>query len=63
MGFLRMFGEAFGVFAVSVVVLFVFYMIMEKRATGIGMAHVKGYVLMCVGVLYIVLGVVLTRLK
>jgi len=38
-------------------------MVTEKRATGIGVAHWKGYVLMYVGALYFVLGVILTRLK
>ncbi|HXX01038.1 MAG TPA: hypothetical protein VEJ00_07485 [Candidatus Acidoferrales bacterium] len=63
MGSLRTFAEAFGIFAVSIIVLFVLYMVTEKRATGIGVAHWKGYVLMYVGALYFVLGVILTRLK
>lgn len=63
MGFLRMFVEAVGIFAVSIIALFVVYMITEKRATGIGVAHWKGYVLMSVGVLYLVFGAILTRLK
>ncbi|HSZ61364.1 MAG TPA: hypothetical protein VK828_06185 [Terriglobales bacterium] len=61
MGAVRMFGEAFGIFAVSVIVLFVVYMITEKRATGIGVLHWKGYVLMGVGVLYLLLGMIMTR--
>jgi hypothetical protein len=63
MGPLRMFAEAFGIFALSIIALFVFYMITEKRATGIGWIHWKGYVLIGVGVLYIGFGVILTRLK
>ncbi len=58
-----MFAEAFGIFAVSIIVLFVVYMITEKRATGIAVAHWKGYVLMGVGALYLVFGAILTRLK
>ncbi len=63
MGSLRMFAEAFGIFAISIIALFILYMVTEKRATGIGWAHWKGYVLMIVGVLYFVFGMVLTRLK
>jgi len=63
MGALRTFAEAFGVFAVSIIALFVAYTITEKRATGIGWVHWKGYVLMGVGALYLTLGVILTRLK
>lgn len=63
MGLLRMFAEAFGIFAVSIMALFVVYMITEKRATGIGVAHWKGYVLMGVGALYLVFGAILTRLR
>jgi len=59
-----MFGEAFGIFAVSVILLFVFnMMITGKRATGIGVLHWDGYVLMIVGVLYFVLGIIMTRVK
>jgi hypothetical protein len=58
-----MFAEAFGIFAVSITALFLIYMIAEKRATGVGWAHWKGYVLIYVGVLYVALGVTLTRLK
>jgi hypothetical protein len=63
MGSLRVFAEAFGIFAVSITALFLIYMITEKRATGVGWAHWKGYVLMCVGMLYVALGAILTRLK
>jgi len=63
MGALRTFAEAFGIFAVSIIALFVVYTITEKRATGIGWVHWKGYVLMGVGALYLTLGVILTRLK
>jgi hypothetical protein len=63
MGSLRMFAEAFVIFALSIIVLYFFYMITEKRATGIGWLHWKGYVLIGVGVLYVVLGATLTRLR
>ncbi|GEM_PF-3746900 len=63
MGYLRMTAEAFGIFAVSIIALFVVYLITEKRATGIGWLQWKGYVLMCVGALYLVLGATLTRLR
>jgi hypothetical protein len=63
MGSVRIFAEAFGIFAVSIIVLFVVYMITEKRATGIGVLHWKGYVLMGVGALYFVFGMIITRLK
>jgi hypothetical protein len=64
MGAVRMFGEAFGIFAVSIIVLFVFYMMITgKRATGIGVLHWDGYVLMIVGVLYLLLGMIMTRVK
>jgi hypothetical protein len=60
---LRTFAEVFGIFSVSMIVLFVFYMITGKKATGIGWIHWKGYVLMGVGVLYLAFGAILTRLK
>ena len=63
MGPLRTFAEAFGIFAVSIVALYVFYTFTQKGATGIGVAHWKGVVLMYVGGLYLVLGVILIRLK
>jgi len=63
MGSLRTLAEACGIFTVSIIVLFVFYMITGKKATGIGWVHWKGYVLMGVGALYLVFGVILTRLK
>ncbi|HLV88835.1 MAG TPA: hypothetical protein VKV39_17750 [Candidatus Sulfotelmatobacter sp.] len=63
MGTLRMFAEAFGIFALSMIVLLGVYTITEKRATGIGWVHWKGYVLMGVGALYLVFGAILTRLK
>ncbi|MFZ1918597.1 MAG: hypothetical protein WAU58_13565 [Terriglobales bacterium] len=63
MGSLRMFGEALGVFTVSIIALFVVYTVTGKRATGIGWVHSKGYVLMGIGALYLVFGVILTRLK
>jgi hypothetical protein len=58
-----MFAEAFAIFAISIIALFVIYMITEKRATGAGWVHWKGYVLMGVGLLYLVFGAILTRLK
>jgi len=60
---LRMLAEAFGIFIVSVILLFVFYMLVEKKATGIGVVHWKGLVLMGVGMLYFIFGLVLTRLR
>ncbi len=63
MGLLRLFAEAFGIFALSIIALFVIYTITYKRATGVGWVHWKGYVLMGVGALYFVFGAILTRLK
>jgi len=63
MGLLRMFAEAFGIFALSIIALSVVYTITSKQATGIGWVHWKGYVLIGVGALYIVFGAILTRLK
>lgn len=57
----RTLAEVFGIFTVSMIVLFVFYMITGKKATGIGWVHWKALVLMGVGVLYIVCGAILTR--
>lgn len=57
----RTLAEVFGIFTVSMIVLFVFYMITGKKATGIGWVHWKGVVLMGVGVLYIMCGAILTR--
>jgi len=58
-----MLAEAFGIFALSIIALFVVYTITEKRATGIGWVHWKGYVLMGVGAFYLVFGAILTQLK
>ncbi len=60
---LRTLAEALGIFTVSMIVLFVFYMTTGKKATGTGWVHWKGHVLMGVGVLYLVFGAILTRLK
>jgi hypothetical protein len=57
---LRTLAEVIGIFTVSMIVLFVLYT--RKRATGIGWVRWKGYVLMGVGVLYLVFGAILTRL-
>jgi hypothetical protein len=59
---LRTLAEVIGIFTVSMIVLFVLYTITGKRATGIGWVRWKGYVLMGVGVLYLVFGAILTRL-
>jgi len=62
MGSLKIFAESFGIFAVSIIVLYVVYMLLNaKRATGIGWLHWKGLVLMGVGFLYFVFGLFLTR--
>ena len=63
MASLRTLAEVVGIFTVSMIVLFVCYMITGKKATGIGWIHWKGYVLMGVGVLYLVFGAILTRLR
>ncbi|MGA6981401.1 MAG: hypothetical protein WCC95_23085 [Candidatus Sulfotelmatobacter sp.] len=60
---LRTLAEVIGIFTVSMILLYVFYMITEKRATGIGWLNWKGYVLMGVGVLYLVFGAILTRVR
>jgi hypothetical protein len=63
MGTLKTFAESFGIFAVSIIVLYVVYMLLNaKRATGIGWVHWKGFVLMGVGFLYFVFGLFLTRI-
>jgi hypothetical protein len=63
MGTLKTFAESFGIFAVSIIVLYVVYMLLNgKRATGIGWVHWKGFVLMGVGLLYFVFGLFLTRI-
>lgn len=63
MGTLKTFAESFGIFAVSIVVLCVVYMLLNaKRATGIGYLQWKGFVLMGVGFLYFVFGLFLTRI-
>jgi hypothetical protein len=63
MASLRTLAEAIGIFTVSMIVLFACYSITGKKATGIGWVQWKGHVLMGVGLLYIVLGAILTRLK
>jgi hypothetical protein len=63
MVYLRTLGEAIGIFTVSMIVLFLFYTVTGKKATGIGWVHWKGYVMMGVGVLYLVFGAILTRLR
>jgi hypothetical protein len=60
---LRTLAEAIGIFAASMIVLIVCYATTEKRATGIGWVHWKGYVLIAVGLLYLVFGAILTRLR
>ena len=55
-GVASLFGESFGIFVVSIVVLYVLSMITGKKATGIGWVHWKGYVLIGVGALYFVFG-------
>lgn len=56
---LRTIAEALGIFTVSMIVLFAFYAISTKNATGIGWVHWKGSVLIDVGLLYIVCGTIL----
>jgi hypothetical protein len=63
MGLLKLLGEAFTIFAVSILILFVGVMLTEKRATGIGMAHWHGYVLMTVGPFYFAFELMSARLK
>lgn len=56
----RTFVEAFGIFAVSLMGLFIIYVVANShKATGIGWLHWKGMVLMFVGVLYFVTGLVM----
>ena len=59
---LRTIAEALGIFSVSILVLWVFYMITVRNATGIAWVHWKGWVLIYVGVMYIVCGAVLVRM-
>lgn len=56
---IRTIAEAFGIFTVSMIVLFAFYTITTKNATGIAWVHWKGLILICVGVLYIACGTIL----
>ena len=60
---LRTIAEALGIFIVSMIALLAFYTITGKHATGIGWVRWKGFVLIGVGVLYIVCGAVLTRMS
>lgn len=64
-GWVFLIGESVAIFAVSVLVLFIVYTLIDhfrNRATGIVVVNMKGYVLIAVGVLYIVFGFWLTRL-
>jgi hypothetical protein len=64
-GWLILIGESVTIFAVSVLVLYIVYTLIsnyEKRGTTIVVVNMKGYVLMAVGVLYVVFGFFLTRL-
>lgn len=62
MGMLKTFAESFGIFAVSIIVLYFVYTFLDaKRATSVGYLHWKGFVLMGVGFLYFVFGLFLTR--
>ena len=64
MGTLRIFAESFGIFAVSIVVLYLINIIAianTGKAFGSGWFQWKGYVLMGVGVLYFVFGLIVTR--
>jgi hypothetical protein len=59
---LRTLAEVFGIFAVSMILLFVFYSLTTKKANGIAVIQGEGFVLMGVGVLYILCRAILTRL-
>ncbi len=62
MGTLRILAESFGIFAVSVTVLWIIYTLLNaKRATGLGWFHWKGLVLIGVGFFYVAFGLFLTR--
>jgi hypothetical protein len=58
----RTIAESFGIFTVSLIVLFAFYTIATKHATGVGWVQWKGAVLLGVGVLYVVCGTILMRM-
>ncbi len=60
----RLMAESLGMFVVTLAFLLVVYFIANintHKATGIGWLHMRGIVLMGVGVLYLVLGFILTR--
>lgn len=63
-GWLYVIGESIAIFTVSVCVLYVVRMVIDRnRATGIGVMNAEGVVFIAVGILYIVCGFVMTRLQ
>ena len=66
MGTFKTIMESIVVFAVSMIVLYVAYALIDAKrgmATGIGWIHLKGAVLIGVGVLYLVFGLLLTGIS
>jgi hypothetical protein len=66
MGTFKIIMESIVIFTVSMIVLYVAYaFIGTKRgmATGIGWIHLKGVVLIGVGILYLVFGLLLTGIQ
>lgn len=59
---LRTIAEALGIFIVSILVLWGFYTVTVRNATGVAWVNWKGEVLIWVGVMYIVCGLILTRI-
>lgn len=57
-------AEALGIFVTSVVILYLISIVLSintHRATGAGWVHWKGFVLMIVGVFYLIFGFFLMR--
>ena len=62
----RMFVESLSIFVLSIVALAMIHVIANAntgRANGIGWLNEKGFVLMGVGILYLAVGLILTRLR
>lgn len=61
MGYIRLVLEAFGIFVVSIFVLFVVNMLTSPRnvATGVAVLHEHGLVLLTVGLFYVAFGIFL----
>jgi len=61
-GWLLLIGESVTSFTLSLLVLYIVFMLFDKKGTGIGVINFQGHILMTIGVLYIVFGFILARL-